>query len=173
MRSSFLKRKCITGLLAGIALAVPALQAEAESSLLTKGSEAALPGASCVAPTPDIRRYHMKNLKHDRDEVVIEGDRRVQYSLAACVNCHAGTDEAGDYLPVNDEGQFCDTCHDSLAVSPDCFQCHRTTPDPKSGKLSSSAMDRMYDQMLDASTHLDSIESQGLYANEPAGIQRD
>ncbi|MGD8587288.1 MAG: sulfur reduction protein DsrJ [Chromatiales bacterium] len=172
MRSSFLRRKCITSLLAGIALAVPALQAEAESSLVTEGSEAASLDA-CVAPTQEIRRYHMKYLKHDRDEVVIEGDRRVKYSLAACVNCHAGTDDAGSYQPVNAEGQFCDACHDSLAVSPDCFQCHRTTPDPKSKKLSSSALDRLHDQMLDASTHLDSIESQGLYANEPAGIQRD
>ena len=172
MRSSFLRRKCITGLLAGIALAVPAMQAEAESSLVTKGSEAEKLDA-CVAPTQEIRRNHMDHLKHDRDEVVIDGNRRVKYSLAACVNCHSGTDDSGVYQPINEEGQFCDTCHDRLAVSLDCFQCHRTTPDPKSKKLSSSALDRLHDQMLDASTHLDSIESMGLFANEPAGIQRD
>ena len=172
MRSSFFRRKCITGLLAGIALAVPALQAEAESSLVTKGSEAASLDA-CVAPIPEIRRYHMEYLKHDRDEVVIDGDRRVKYSLAACVNCHAGKDDSGGYLPVNAEEQFCDTCHDRLAVSLDCFQCHRTTPDPTIKKFSSSALNRLHDQSIGATAHVDSSESLGLFANEPAGIQRD
>jgi len=172
MRSSFIKRKCITGLLAGIALAVPALQAGAESSLVTEGSEAAKLDA-CVAPTKEIRRYHMDYLKHDRDEVVIDGDRRVKYSLAECVNCHTGTGESGDYQPINSEGQFCETCHDRLAVSLDCFQCHRTTPDPTIKKFSSSALDRMHDRSIGASAHVDAIESMGLYANEPAGRQRD
>jgi hypothetical protein len=155
MRSSFFRRKCITGLLAGIALAVPAMQAGAESGLVTKGSEAASLDA-CVAPTSEIRRYHMDYLKHDRDKVMIHGDRTAKYSLAACVNCHAGTDESGGYQPINSEGQFCETCHDRLAVSLDCFQCHRTTPDPKSNKFSSSA-----------------IETMRLFASEPAGRQRD
>ena len=172
MRSSFLRRKCITGLLAGIALAVPALQAGAESSLVTKGSEAEKLDA-CVAPTQEIRRYHMEYLKHERDEVVIDGDRRVKYSLAACVNCHAGKDDSGKYEPVNEEEQFCDTCHDYLAVSLDCFQCHRTTPDPTIKKFSSSALNRLHNQSIGAKAHFDSNESLGLFANEPAGRQRD
>jgi hypothetical protein len=115
----------------------------------------------------------MDYLKHDRDEVVIDGDRRVKYSLAECVNCHAGTDDSGGYLPVNEEAQFCETCHDRLGVSLDCFQCHRTTPDPRSEKYSSSALDRLHDRLIGASAPLHSTGSLGLYANEPAGRQRD
>ncbi len=74
MGSSFFCRKCFTGLIAGIALSIPAMQAGAESALVTQGSKAASLQA-CVASTDDIRRNHMDYLKHDRDEVVIDGDR--------------------------------------------------------------------------------------------------
>lgn len=83
---------------------------------------------SCVAPTADIRRYHMDYLKHDRDETVRKGIRAVKHSLAECLDCHAGKDDQGNYLPVDAEGQFCAGCHRYTAVSPNCFQCHRTTP---------------------------------------------
>jgi hypothetical protein len=115
----------------------------------------------------------MDYLKHDRDEVMIHGDRTVTYSFAGCVNCHAGTDDSGSYQPINSEGQFCQACHEKLAVNLDCFQCHRTTPDPRSEKYSSKALNRIHDEMIGASKHLDSSGSLGMYASEPVGTQRD
>ncbi|MDJ0806866.1 MAG: sulfur reduction protein DsrJ [Gammaproteobacteria bacterium] len=130
MRSSFFSRKCILGLLAGAALAIPAMQAAAQSTYVTKGSKAASE-KSCVAETSDIRRNHMDYMKHGRDEVVIDGDRTGQYSLAGCIDCHAAKDASGKYLPVDSEDQFCHSCHAYVAVNPACFQCHRTTPEKR------------------------------------------
>jgi hypothetical protein len=172
MCSSFFSRKCFTGLIAGIVLAIPALQAFAESTHVTEGSQAASEGA-CVAPTDEIRRYHMDNLVHGRDEVVIAGDRSGKYSLAGCVDCHAAKDDTGGYVPINSEGQFCESCHNFLAVNLACFQCHRTTPDPRNQRIGATDLDRLDYQQLNASRQLELHESPGLYAIEPAGIQRD
>jgi hypothetical protein len=172
MGSSFFSRKCITGLVAGIVFAVPAMQVGAESILVTKGSKAASLKA-CVASTNEIRRNHMDYLKHDRDEVVIAGDRTVKFSIAECVDCHTGKDDTGGYLQVNGEDQFCDVCHDKVAVSLDCFQCHRTTPDTRGKKIGSTDLDRLNNHQLNASRNLDSNGSMDLYAHEPAEIQRD
>lgn len=127
MRSSFYHRKCIAGLLAGALLALPATQVWAESTYLTKGSKAASMD-SCVAATSDIRINHMDYMKHGRDDTVRHGDRTGKFSLAGCIDCHAGKDASGKYLPVDADGQFCSTCHEYMAVSPACFQCHRTRP---------------------------------------------
>ncbi|MCW8890567.1 MAG: sulfur reduction protein DsrJ [Sedimenticola sp.] len=99
---------------------------------VTKGSKAAGLDA-CVAPTADMRRNHMDYLTHDRDMTVRKGVRETQYSLAECVECHAEADDAGAYKSVNAEGQFCSSCHEYVAVSLSCFQCHRKTPEAKSG----------------------------------------
>jgi len=127
MRSPFFQRKCIAGLLAGIVLALPAMQALAESTYLANGSKAASL-KSCVAPTHEIRINHMDYMKHERDETVRDGDRTGKFSIAECIDCHAGKDSAGNYLPVDSEGQFCRNCHEYAAVHPACFDCHRTTP---------------------------------------------
>lgn len=99
-------------------------------SAVTSGSKAAGMN-SCVAPTAEIRRNHMDYLKHDRDSVVREGVRDVRNSLADCIECHAEKDGQGGYHPVNAEGQFCSSCHEYLAVSLTCFQCHSKTPEEK------------------------------------------
>ncbi len=130
MRSSFFSRKCIAGLLAGIVLTVPAAQAMAEGTYVTKGSKAASL-SSCVAETNDIRRNHMDYMKHGRDETVIDGDRTGKFSLSECIDCHSATNASGEYAPVDSEGQFCQSCHAYVAVSPACFQCHRTTPEKR------------------------------------------
>jgi hypothetical protein len=99
-------------------------------SVVTQGSKAA--GLdSCVAPTALMRRNHMDYLTHDRDETVLKGIRDTQYSLSACVDCHAEKEVAGGYKPVNSEGQFCASCHSYVAVSLTCFQCHSKTPEPE------------------------------------------
>ena len=86
-------------------------------------------GTHCVEPTPIMRREHMKFLLQQRDKTVHEGERDSQHSLTGCVNCHTNQDAAGRQLPVNQEGQFCAVCHQSVGVTMDCFSCHRATPD--------------------------------------------
>lgn len=98
-------------------------------SAVTPGSKAAGMDA-CVAPTGEIRRNHMDYLKHDRIKVVQQGVRDVKHSLAECIACHAEPDAVkGGYQPVNGEGQFCNGCHQYVAVSLTCFQCHSKTPE--------------------------------------------
>ena len=167
MRSSFFSRKCFAGLIAGVVLTIPAMQAQAESTHVTEGSKAASM-KSCVAPTEEIRRYHMDYLKHERDEVVRDGDRTGKYSLIACVNCHAAADASGKYIPVNEEDQFCDTCHDYVAVELPCFQCHRTTPE-KGHRMSSLDFGQQYH----ASRLMELNGSMVPSSAQPAEIQRD
>ncbi|MCB1759035.1 MAG: sulfur reduction protein DsrJ [Gammaproteobacteria bacterium] len=103
-------------------------------SAVTPGSRAAGMDA-CVAPTDVMRRNHMEFLKHDRDRTVRKGVRDIEYSLAACIGCHAAEKGNGDYHPVNDEGQFCSGCHEYVAVSLTCFQCHSKKPEQKMSTL--------------------------------------
>lgn len=123
-RSTGIKR--FAGMLAAGMLAVFSACALSDS-VVTPGSKAAGMDA-CVAPTAEMRRYHMEYLKHDRDKTVHEGIRDLKNSLADCVDCHAAKDGNGGYESVNAEGQFCDRCHNYMAVTLACFQCHRKTP---------------------------------------------
>ncbi len=75
----------------------------------------------CVASKAIMRASHMELLNQWRDEVVRGGvrttttpDGRVfEMSLSrACMKCHANKKE------------FCDACHNYLAVTPYCWQCH-------------------------------------------------
>jgi hypothetical protein len=86
---------------------------------------------SCVEPTNIMRRNHFEFIKHQRDLTVHEGIRGSKHSLAGCVDCHARKDAQGKPVPVNAEGQFCDSCHDFAAVHIDCFSCHSTVPGGK------------------------------------------
>lgn len=120
--------RLIAPLLAGAWLLLAGVAVGGE--VVTKGSKAA--GlSSCVAPTEEIRRYHMDYLKHERIAVVQQGVRGSKYSIAECVDCHAGRDAAGKAVPVNAEGQFCQNCHNYTAVHIECFQCHRKVPQEK------------------------------------------
>ncbi|TVO75498.1 sulfur reduction protein DsrJ [Sedimenticola selenatireducens] len=123
--------KRFAGVLIGGALLLLSTGAISETAV-TKGSKAAGLDA-CVAPTAVMRRDHMDYLKHDRDMTVRKGVRDTQYSLSECVECHAEKDDAGAYKPVNAEGQFCSSCHNYVAVSLSCFQCHRKTPESTAG----------------------------------------
>ena len=111
----------VAGFLAALATGVQS------GSAVTPGSRAAGLDA-CVAPTAEMRRNHMDYLKHDRNDTVHKGIRDTRASLAACVDCHAAKNDAGDYMSINAAGQFCDKCHNYMAVSLACFQCHRKTP---------------------------------------------
>lgn len=85
-------------------------------------------GDQCVEPEDVMRRYHMEMILHQRDKTMHEGIRTKRYSLKGCIDCHAQKDEQGQYIPVTDEGQFCQSCHSYAAVTIDCFQCHATKP---------------------------------------------
>ncbi len=97
-------------------------------SAVTPGSKAAGMDA-CIASTSLMRRDHMELLKHDRKLAVRQGIRDNKASLTECVACHAEKSSSGEFKPINAEGQFCATCHDYVAVSVTCFQCHRKTPE--------------------------------------------
>jgi hypothetical protein len=85
-------------------------------------------GEACVADTDYMRRYHMTELDHQRDETMHRGVRTKRFSLKECVACHAKPAPAGGYLSINAPGQFCRSCHDYAAVTIDCFQCHAARP---------------------------------------------
>lgn len=103
-------------------LAVAAL-ADVDRPVIVKGK-----GERCVEPTEVMRSDHMRFLFHQRDETVIKGVRTKRHSLKQCVHCHATQDEAGRYIPINAEGQFCQSCHEYASVKIDCFDCHATRP---------------------------------------------
>lgn len=113
-------------ILLAVSLIALGLSANADVSLPVK---TVATGDSCVEPVETMRRYHMEMLKHQRDDTMVRGIRTEKHSLVGCINCHAQKSESGDYIPVNDKDQFCESCHSYSAVKVDCFQCHRTTPD--------------------------------------------
>lgn len=85
-------------------------------------------GERCVEPNDVMRREHMKFLLHQRGETVHEGIRGSKYSLVGCIDCHAQTNADGAPIPVNAEGQFCESCHRFAGVEVDCFGCHAAVP---------------------------------------------
>ncbi len=88
----------------------------------------AMRGESCVAPVEQMRREHADMLFHQRDETMYLGVRDARFSLINCLSCHTQKDAAGQFIPINAPGQFCQECHSFTAVKMDCFQCHATTP---------------------------------------------
>ncbi len=94
-------------------------------------------GDRCVEPTDVMRREHMRFLMHQRDDTVHGGIRGAKHSLVGCIDCHVQRDAQGIAIPVDAEGQFCESCHGFAGVSMDCFGCHATVPaeDPVSTAL--------------------------------------
>jgi len=90
----------------------------------------------CVEPTEMMQKDHFGFLYHQRDNTVIDGIRTKQHSLANCIDCHVSYDKSGTAIPINSEGQFCQTCHVQTAVNIDCFTCHATVPREKKVKAS-------------------------------------
>jgi len=75
----------------------------------------------CVADTVWMRSYHMQLLGDWREAVVRDGKREVvglggkkfNPSLSnTCMECHSN------------KSQFCDQCHNYVAVTPNCWGCH-------------------------------------------------
>ena len=68
-----------------------------------------------------MRTSHMKLLDEWRHEVVRDGDRFYKAAngetyykslQVTCMECHSN------------KSKFCDQCHDYMAVSPYCWDCH-------------------------------------------------
>ena len=78
----------------------------------------------CVKPVAVMRRDHMKLLKHQRDETVINGERETSYSLVGCMNCHNPASASGEVVRYEDPQHFCAECHAFASVKIDCFECH-------------------------------------------------
>lgn len=75
----------------------------------------------CVREASFMRTDHMNLLNQWRDEVVREGgryiaaadDREYEMSLSnTCMDCHSN------------KADFCDQCHNFMAVDPYCWNCH-------------------------------------------------
>ena len=87
--------------------------------------ERAQQGSQCVADPAFMRRNHMDLLKHQRDDTVRAGARNGQYSLKACIQCHASKETQS---VAARESNFCVSCHTYAAVKIDCFECHAAKP---------------------------------------------
>ena len=83
----------------------------------------------CVAPVNEMRKNHMKELVHQRDDTLREGVRTKKYSLAECIDCHVSKDEKGAMPKFGEDKHFCSSCHNYAAVKVDCFQCHNDKPE--------------------------------------------
>ena len=81
---------------------------------------------TCVAPKEFMRNSHMVLLDNWRDHVVRQQDRIyvvedengntvAQYKISLtseCMKCHSN------------KKTFCDSCHNYMAISPYCWDCH-------------------------------------------------
>jgi len=123
-----------TGCASAIFTAFLLFGAAADADTLLPSVPPASMGEQCVEPTEVMRREHMNFLTHQRDETVHGGIRGAKHSLVGCIGCHAQSDANGVAIPVNAEGQFCESCHGFAGVSVDCFECHATVPAEKQAR---------------------------------------
>jgi hypothetical protein len=112
----------------GALFAASAAWAEEVGDFVLPSSKAAS-AERCVEPTEFMRRSHYEVIRHQRDTTVYGGVRSTKHSLAGCVGCHVGYDNESQPVAVNDEGQFCNACHEYAAVTMNCFDCHATVPE--------------------------------------------
>ncbi|KAG1694938.1 hypothetical protein GQR58_006866 [Nymphon striatum] len=75
-----------------------------------------------------MRKNHMDELMHKRDETVYNGIRTKKYSLNACIDCHVPEQHNGEVLRHTNPEHFCSTCHGYVAAKLDCFDCHVDHP---------------------------------------------
>jgi hypothetical protein len=82
------------------------------------------PEGQCVKETSYMRKNHMDELKHQRDDTMRKGIRTKDLSLQNCINCHASKKTNS----VLGSDGFCQKCHTQAAVKLDCFECHSGKP---------------------------------------------
>lgn len=86
-------------------------------------------GEKCVRDSAYMKRHHMDELKHQRNETMRKGIRTTEMSLQGCINCHA--DKKTNSVLGKDG--FCQSCHAYAAVKLDCFECHADKPKAATG----------------------------------------
>lgn len=114
----------LAALLAVGAVAPASAGAHEGSGRVGKPIHAEASGDKCVKDTAYMKRHHMDELKHQRNETMRKGIRTTELSLQGCVNCHA--DKKTNSV-LGKEG-FCQSCHAYAAVKLDCFECHASKP---------------------------------------------
>jgi hypothetical protein len=96
----------------------PSLETPAIQKLADKDKQ-------CVLPTAEMRATHMQLLITWREQVVRTGNRvwtnpsgkKYEPSLSnTCLGCHSN------------KAEFCDQCHNYMAVAPNCWGCHLDKP---------------------------------------------
>jgi hypothetical protein len=119
--------KVLLGIVIFVALVASPLWYNALFGTSMEAPELKLPADSqmCIEATDYMRANHMEMLNEWRDQVVREGqrvyvanngDRYVKSLTNTCLGCHTN------------KAEFCDACHNYMAVSPYCWDCH---VDPK------------------------------------------
>ena len=70
-------------------------------------------GGTCLweMKAGEVRLHHWEELRRIREDVIRYG-KRDEKGLYACQNCHKS------------RANFCDRCHNSVGLTPDCFDCH-------------------------------------------------
>ncbi len=91
-------------------------------------------GEQCIRPTDEIRRTHPELLLHKRDLTMHQGIRTKDASLKECINCHVTPDSSGKVARAGEPGFFCSSCHQSVSVKLDCFECHSDRPESADGE---------------------------------------
>lgn len=86
-------------------------------------------GKADVEDRQFMRIHHMELLKHDRDNTVLLGERKINFSLKQCIACHAVNGADAKPVGIQSSQHFCRSCHDYAAVKIDCFDCHNSKPD--------------------------------------------
>jgi hypothetical protein len=117
--------KIIVGLVVFVALATSPLWFNAVTAEAPDAPEVQLPtngSTECVESTEYMRSFHMDLLNVWREEVVRTGNRDYVSTMSGkvydmslsrtCMDCHTN------------KAEFCDACHNYLAVSPYCWDCH-------------------------------------------------
>ena len=123
------KRRSVLGWLAAalsallLAGVMPATAADEHGA--HSGHKLIAKGDKCVRDTDEMRRNHMKILKHQRDETVHKGIRTTQDSLKNCIECHVNP-KTNSVASTKED--FCMGCHSYAAVKLDCFECHSSKP---------------------------------------------
>jgi hypothetical protein len=75
---------------------------------------------NCVRDTEYMRFHHWELLNELRDETV-RMRKRMDITMADCRKCHANRE------------RFCNQCHDTVNLKPDCWGCHYYPDTPEAG----------------------------------------
>ena len=117
-------------------LVVALVMVNGMTPVVTRAGEGLVPlipkgkGERCVEETGFMRRNHMELLKNQRDETLHKGVRTKRHSLQECIACHTVLGSNGRPVTIANPEHFCNVCHTYVAVTPDCFMCHASTPGP-------------------------------------------